>query len=223
VPRRSAPKRRPALSRAAIVAEALRIVDAEGVDAVSMRRVADHFGTGPASLYAHVTNREELLLLVLDEVVGEIDLPVVDPQQWRAQLLQLLTDFHGVLVAHGDIAAMSVGRIPVHPHQLAAVECTISLLLASGMGRQDIALAADLLPLYVVSAAYEQGLKQIEGRHEMAYYQHVHAVWSELPAARFPALASMTDELFSAGDVDDRFRFGLEVLLDGLVSRARVP
>ena len=126
MPGASVKRRRPALSRAAIVAEALRIVDAEGVEAVSMRRVADRFGTGPASLYAHVANREELLLLVADEVAAEVSLPDVDPKRWRVQLLTLLTDLRAVLTSHGDIAAMSIARIPLMPNSLRVADRMIA-------------------------------------------------------------------------------------------------
>ena len=214
-------KRRPALSRAAIVAEALRIVDAEGVGAVSMRRVADRFGTGPASLYAHVANREELLLLVADEVAAEVSLPVVDPKRWRVQLLTLLTELRAVLTSHGDIAALSIGRVPVLPNSLRVADRMIALLLAGGMPPKDAALAADLLPLYVVAVAFEEGIEQVTGRNNDGEYLHeVAAAWAALPADDFPAIVALMPHLFTAGDADDRFRFGLEVLLDGLVARA---
>ena len=221
VPHGSDTTRRPALSRAAIVAEALRIVDAEGVDAVSMRRVADHFGTGPASLYAHVSNREELLLLAADEVAAEVPLPEVNPRRWRVQLLQLLTDIRAAMVRHGDIAAMSIGRIPVHPHTLRIADRMMGLLAAGGMPPKDAALAADLLPLYVVAVAFEEGVEAVTGRRNGEdYHQQVAEVWSQLPPADYPAVTALMPHLFTAGDADERFRFGLEVLLDGLVARA---
>lgn len=221
VPRRSDEKRRPSLSRAAIVAEALRIVDVEGVDAVSMRRVADRFGTGPASLYAHVQNREELLLLAADEVMAEVELPPVDARRWRVQLLQVLTAVRTALTRHGDIAAMSIGRIPLHPHTLRVADHVIALLLAGGMPEKDAALAADLLPLYVVAVAFEEGVEAVAGRKNGdEYHQQVAATWAQLPPAEFPAVTALMPHLFTAGDADERFRFGLEVLLDGLVARA---
>ena len=221
MPSRPDDRTRRALSRAAIVAEALRIVDAEGIDAVSMRRVADRFGTGPASLYAHVRNREELLLLAADEVAAEVELPEVDAKRWRAQLLQLLTDLRAALGRHGDIAAMAIGRIPTHPHTLRVADRMMALLLAGGMPPLDVALAADLLPLYVVSVAFEEGVEAVAGRKNgEEYHQEVAAAWAALPAQEFPAVTALMPHLFTAGDADERFRFGLEVLLDGLVARA---
>jgi len=75
-PRKATAPRR-ALSRQAIVAAALGILRAEGMDAVSMRRVASELGTGPASLYAHVANKDELLELLYDELL--VSIPTVEP------------------------------------------------------------------------------------------------------------------------------------------------
>src|SRR5215475_15592084 len=73
---------RPQLSRDLIVDTAMKLLDADGLDGVSMRRVAEVLGTGPASLYAHVANKDELLDLLLDRVVAEIEVPDPDPQRW---------------------------------------------------------------------------------------------------------------------------------------------
>src|SRR3954463_12596988 len=93
---RDSPWRRPAkperptkvpLSQAQIVQAALRIVKTEGIDGVSMRRIAAEFDTGPSSLYAHVTSKDELLQLMFDEVCGMITVPALDPPRWKEQIL----------------------------------------------------------------------------------------------------------------------------------------
>src|SRR5215475_10267794 len=86
---RRPPATRPQLSRDLIVETAIRLLDADGLDGVSMRRVADELGTGPASLYAHVANKEELLDLVLDRVLAEVELPEPDPARWQEQLREI--------------------------------------------------------------------------------------------------------------------------------------
>src|SRR5438477_2002143 len=87
--RRARPAK-PALSREAIVDAALEIVGKEGIDATSMRRVAQALDTGPASLYVYVANRDELLDLMLDRAVAQVPLPEPDPARWREQLKELL-------------------------------------------------------------------------------------------------------------------------------------
>jgi AcrR family transcriptional regulator len=213
---------RPPLSRDAIVKVALDIISTEGTAAVSMRRVADHFHTGPASLYAHVDSREDLLMLAFDAVAAQVHRPKVDPARWREQLVAMLTESRTKLTSHGDIAVMSIGRIPTYPHSLDLAETMIALLAASGMAEQDIALAADLLPLYLTAVAYEEGLVGLgEANQTEAYFEHIRSVWTSLPPERYPTMVALSPAIFSAGDGDERFRFGLEVLLDGLVGRAK--
>src|SRR5437588_12377503 len=83
---RRSPRQR-TLSRDAIAAAALEIVDREGLDALTMRTVARSMGTGAASLYAHVASKEELLELVVERVIAEVQMPgEPDPERWQEQL-----------------------------------------------------------------------------------------------------------------------------------------
>ena len=66
-----------------------RVIDADGMDGLSMRGVGEELGTGAASLYWHVRNKEQLLQLVFERVVEEIQLPEPDPARWREQLSDL--------------------------------------------------------------------------------------------------------------------------------------
>ena len=99
------PRARVAISQDLIVETAIRVLDAEGLDAVSMRRVAQELETGAASLYAHVANKKELLDLVFDRIVGEIELPAPGPAEtWREQIRELGVTMHATLSAHADVA-----------------------------------------------------------------------------------------------------------------------
>src|SRR5215211_3595236 len=84
-PSRPRPARAP-LSRDAIVHAALRVMDREGSAGLSMRRVAEELGTGPASLYWHVANKDALINLIIDQVASEVPLPEPDPDRWQEQL-----------------------------------------------------------------------------------------------------------------------------------------
>ena len=75
-----------ALSRKHVLRTAIAIADVEGLDAVSMRRLAVELGVGPMSLYRHVANKDELVTQMADEVFGESELPVPGPPGWRAKL-----------------------------------------------------------------------------------------------------------------------------------------
>jgi AcrR family transcriptional regulator len=159
--RRPAPPREPArqpLSRERIVDAALRILDAGGLGAVSMRSVAEALGTGPASLYAHVSGKDELLSLLIERLAGEMHLPEADPERWQEQIKELVREMHAVLLAHRDLARASMGIIPLGEGALRVTERMIELLELGDLPKRVIAYAADLLPLYAVATDYEQSL-----------------------------------------------------------------
>src|ERR1700753_1312105 len=84
-PRRRPPATAP-LTRERIVDAAIKILDRDGLDAVSTRKIAEDLGTGSASLYAHVSSRDELVELMVDRIAGEIEVPAPDPEHWQDQL-----------------------------------------------------------------------------------------------------------------------------------------
>jgi AcrR family transcriptional regulator len=212
---------RPPLSREAIVDAALRIVDREGLDATSMRRVADELGTGPSSLYWHVRNKDELLQLVLDRVAGEVELAPLDPEHWQEQLKLLARELRRVLTAHRDIARVTFGTIPAGPNALRVVEWMHALLREAGLPDRTVAFVGDLCGLYVGAYAFEEslGLGSPTGEdlppHEVLAM--LREYWATLPPAQFPHTLALLDVLFT-GSPDDRFEFGLDVIVRGLAS-----
>ena len=220
-PRKAATPRR-ALSRELIVATALEVLRAEGMDAVSMRRVASELGTGPASLYAHVTGRDELLDLLYDQVVGTIPLFEPDPARWREQVTQLWIDSRDALARAGDIARYSLGRVPMGPNALRIAELTMTVLRAGGVPDQAVAWAVDVVGMFVTAEAVEDAVTARlarEGRDPQEYYDQVHAYFAGIPADRFPVIAALVPQLMN-GTGDERFRFGLELLVGGLAALA---
>ena len=207
------PSRRTALTVEAIVAAAIEVLDEAGVVGLSMRRVADRLGTGAASLYAHVTGKDELLELVFDELVGQVPLPEPDPLIWREQVRQMLRDLRAVLSSHRDAALAGLGRIPTSPKTLAAAETLVATLRAGGLSDRAVALGLDQLTLYVSAEAFEEGLMEEVQR----YYDEVHDFYRRLPADRFPVLASIAADM-TGPDGEERFEFGLDVLIAGLES-----
>src|SRR3954467_6884622 len=112
--RRAIKPQRPAkepLSRDQIVQAALRIVKVEGVDGVSMRRIAAEFDTGPSSLYAHVTSKDELLQLMFEEVCGLVEVPPFDASRWQEQVREIARNGHRALADHYDLARTALGTV----------------------------------------------------------------------------------------------------------------
>ncbi|MEY9967133.1 AcrR family transcriptional regulator [Streptacidiphilus sp. MAP12-16] len=215
------PKRR-TLSREAIVEVALGIVDAEGLEALSMRRIAQELNTGPASLYAHVSNKEQLVELLLDRAYRDLRHPFPDPEQWRTQAKEFLRQWRDNLVAHGDLARAAMqSNIPTTPHALDAAESMLALLRAGGLSDQVAAYGVDLLALYVVSSAYEQSTRtgpNAEPDQSQAYLDGIRGFFASLPGDRYPVLTSMVAAL-TRDSGDERFDFGLDVIIAGLLAR----
>src|SRR5690349_3598043 len=122
---------RPQLSRERIVATAIAVADAEGLAALSMRRIATELGAGAMSLYRHVQDKEELLDLMADEVYAEIALP--SSGSWDDNLRLIARQTRAVMRSHAWFAAVAVTRPPIGPNALAHLDSSLRAL--SGLGR----------------------------------------------------------------------------------------
>jgi AcrR family transcriptional regulator len=228
--RRTVPKRPRAakapLTQDQIVDAGLQIVLAEGVDAVSMRRLAAVFDTGASSLYAHVANKEELLHLMFDRICGEVEILDPDPEHWQEQIKELCRRGHAVMAKYNDIARAALATVPSGPNALRISEAMLGVMLVAGVPPQVAAWSLDRLFLYIVADAYEGSLhrqNQQDGQSTGEYFEDfVHQLtdyYRELPADRFPHIRAQAGTLTS-GSGDERFEFGLAMLVDGLARHA---
>ncbi len=212
------------LSRETIVDAALAVLDGEGLDAMTMRRVARELGTGAASLYAHFASKDELLEQAIDRVIGEVDFPgPPDPARWQQQIKEGVRAMRAMLAAHNDIARGCLARIPLGENALRGSEAMIGVLHAGGLPDQVIAYACDLLPLYATATAYEESLYAREySRPEQVgeFIGQLRAYFAALPRDRFPNVAALAGPLTAGSDGDERFEFGLDVIVRGLASYA---
>jgi AcrR family transcriptional regulator len=220
-PARGAPPRKP-LTQATVVEAGLRVLDAEGLEAISMRRVAQELGTGPASLYQHVSGTDELLELMLDRVAGEVQLPgPPDPDRWAEQLREFATAIWRALTAHDGIAYAAIARIPTGPNALALTEAMLGIMRAGGLPPQVCSWAMDNIYKYVTADAFEGSVHAARGDTAGAEERldEISAYFASLPAERFPNLTSMVEALMT-GASEERFAFGLEMLVRGLQTYA---
>lgn len=217
---RRTPRQR-VLSREAIVDAALAIVDAEGLDALTMRTVAAGLGTGAASLYAYVGSKEELIELLVERVIGEVRFPdQPDPSRWVAQLKDVAREMRRVFAAHGDLARATFGRIPLGENAISGAEWMLALTRAGGLPDQVAAWVVDVLSLYVMGIAYEDSLTAMNATTPddvTRFISELHTYFASLPSERFPNTVALADQL-TAGDSDQRFEFGLDVLVRGLIA-----
>lgn len=215
-------RRRRVLSVDAIIDAAVSVVDAEGFDALTMRRVAQELGTGGASLYAHVENKEGLIELVMDRVFGELEVPwPPDPERWQEQVRDAARRIRAVYARHRDIARGALARIPVGPNALVRSDRLLGLLRASGLSDQVVAYGIDLLALYVTAVAYEDALYEGRGfgpEDFAGFAEELRRYFTALPADRFPNIVALASALTAGANDDERFEFGLEVIVRGLAA-----
>jgi AcrR family transcriptional regulator len=208
------------LSEEAVIDAALAVARAEGLTAVTMRRVAAELDTGPASLYVYVSNRDELLRAMLDRVAAGIPLVKPDPKRWRAQLYDLLDAFREALEEHPGLATVLPGVPIVTDTSLASIENLLGLLVAGGIAPQEAAWACDILMLIVTATAGEADIRRAAGQTiDDDFVERMRSAFAAAPADRYPHVASHAAELVT-GDGADRFRFAIDTFLDGLVARS---
>lgn len=216
VSRRSRPAK-PPLTRAGIVTAAIRILDADGLDGVTMRKLAQALDTAPGSLYVYFANRDELLAVVYDQVLGELTLPdLASPTaDWRTELTDLLMDAIAVLGRHGGIAKVALGAILLGPNALAMAEVIVGLLLRGGVNEQAAAWAVDQLTLYIDAAALEESTYRQRGSDVAETVAAVRATYASLPIERYPHVHRLREALVT-GDGDERARWFIRTLLAGM-------
>jgi AcrR family transcriptional regulator len=212
-------ERRP-LTRDAIVDAALALLDREGIAGLSMRRLAKELDVGAASLYWHVGDKEELLGLLLDRIVGETEVPDPDPANWQEQMKELGRESRRLLQRHRDAAQISMGRVPVGPNSMPVMERNLAILVAAGLPPRVLSLAADMFALYVGGFAFEESMQTPPLGDESASTAQLADYFRSLPPDQFPTLVSLADDL-TAGDADERFEFALDLLVRGLEAMAR--
>ena len=203
-----------------IIEAALAILRSDGLEAVTMRRVAAALDTGPGSLYVYVSGREGLLEGMLDRVIATVELEAPDPSHWRAQLHSLLVRLHAALVTHPGIAAVTLADPPTTESVLLLAENMLGILLAGGLHPQDAAWACDIFMLLAMAAAREEDVRHPLGRgddNRQGQADEIGRTFAALPPDQFPLIAAHAAQMV-AGDGEERFRFAVDVVIDGLIA-----
>lgn len=221
-PRSRSTRDRPAkapLSEAVVVDAGLRILQRDGLDAVTMRRVATELDTGPASLYVYVDGRDGLCRAMLNRVVAAVPLETPDPQRWREQLHALLGGLLAALDAHPGIARASLADVPTGEHALRMIDTLLGTLRAGGIDGRPAAWAAHALLMLVTTSAIETATyREREGaRSEAELLPRIGEALAALPTERFPHLTALSPEL-ARGDTSARVAFTVDTLVDGLLA-----
>jgi AcrR family transcriptional regulator len=214
--------RKPRLSVERIVDVAIKQLREKGYESVTMRSIASELGTGQASLYAHIANRNELDSYVMGRISSMLVVPEPDPQHWDEQLTALAHQMLTLFREHPGTARCTMGNMPTSREALVPVEGLFAILRAGGIADQDASWFGDAMALYIASVAWEEDIWKARARAvnltEEEAWDHIPDVFGSLDPKEFPVLTSMGEAMMT-GDAEQRFAFGINLLITGLKSR----
>jgi AcrR family transcriptional regulator len=206
----------------AIIETAFGIVEREGYGALTMRRVAAVLETGPASLYAHVVNKEDLDDLLIGHLCAGIVLPDPDPATWREQIHNVCTQLRDQYLRYPGISRAALAIVPTNLETLRVSEGMLAILLAGGVAPQVAAWTIDALTLYVNAYCLEISLMARQSTSDTFGWvlsrDELLRRFSALPDT-FPQTRRYAAEL-TAGADHERFDFTINLMLDGLLANA---
>jgi AcrR family transcriptional regulator len=199
------------------VAAALRVMQQDGLERVTMRRLAAELDTGAASLYVYVANTAELHGALLDELLGGLDLPgTARSAKARAVLTDLLCDYTALLVKHPSLARSVLSLWPSGPNYLRLIDSVLGLLLTAGLGERQAAWGVDVLLQHATATAAEQGTRSQSAETDSESHRLVLAI-EEAPAADYPNIDRLRAEIFS-GTGGQRLRWQFAALIEGVAT-----
>lgn len=211
------------LSRTEIVTTAIAIADSEGIDSITMRRIAAGLDSAAMSLYRHVASKEDLLDLMLDAAFGEIQLPDVPSGDWRGDLQNFARETRRVFQRHPWLIPLLTTRPVLGPNYLRWFEFSLAAASRPGLDIATVARMAGVLGGYITAAVgaataeaehnRRTGLSEDDKRRSATPY-----VEQVIATGRYPNFARW----FQAGiqvDEERDFEFGLACLLDGFAAQ----
>ena len=209
-----------------IVAAAIRVADAEGLAALSMRRVAAEIGAAPMSLYRHVADKDDLVVQMMNAVFAQTRLPDPPPGGWRARLELAARTLWAMFRAHPWLAsALSLTRPQVMPNALPFTEWLLTALDGHGLELSTMFTTYLMLINYVrgtaVNLEAEAEAEAATGLDSEEWLQTQEAeFWSTLPPGGYPLFRRLISQEYDFS-LDQIFEFGLQRLLDGLAALVR--
>jgi AcrR family transcriptional regulator len=208
---------RPRLSKRAVTDAALKLADADGLDALTIRKLAQHLGVTPMALYWHFRSKEDLLEGVSEQVWGEIDVHVDPSIPWWAQLQAGLESLLRVLRAHPSAPQLLLEHEKQNDAALRATEATLEILRGAGF---DPVHASEIarstlwtgLMLVMSETGYHPELSEDE-RAEL--HRRSEVFFAMLPAVRYPRLNECAAPMADC-DRDFHYRLGVEMFIAGV-------
>ncbi|HEX9065050.1 MAG TPA: TetR family transcriptional regulator [Streptosporangiaceae bacterium] len=210
------------LSRAAVVDRALALADADGLDALTIRRLATALGVTPMALYWHFRSKEELIEGLSDRIWGEIKTDVDPASPWSGQLRSMLESLIEVLRAHPCASTLLMEKPSLSPSHWAATETTLAILRGAGFDAQHAAeIARSALWTGIILVTSEPGFDPGLPADERAEIQRRKQIeLASLPPGRYPHLVEAAVPLTACDDPEFHYRFGVDLFVAGVQALA---
>lgn len=217
----------PSLSREAIVREAIAMADADGVDALSMRKLGARLNAGAASLYRHVATKDELMELAVDAVAAEIHVPPADSGDWRAAVTEAASSFRATVLRHPWLSSVlgQAGLVYLGPNLMAFNERLAALFTDVGFPEPERSIETVLGYVIGISTTEAAWLLTVarSGETEAEFIARLMPAAQDAAAGHDHLMTAYADIVPATADPvalrDAKFTFGLEVVLDGLALR----
>jgi AcrR family transcriptional regulator len=211
---------KPRLTADRVLDGAVALADEVGVDALTIRRLADALDTRPMTIYHHVPNKEAILDGMVDRVFAEIERPPED-ESWKSAIRRRCLSARQVLARHPWAAPLMESRTNPGPETLAHHDAVLGCLRGGGLSLAMTAHAYALVDSYVYGFALQEANLPATGGAEMA--ELAESIIEPAPDGAYPHLTEFTAEhvLRPGYDFRAEFEFGLDLILDGLEARSR--
>jgi TetR/AcrR family transcriptional regulator, tetracycline repressor protein len=196
------------------VAEARRISERQGIEYLTMRRLAERLGVAPNTLYSHFPSKSSLLDALMDSLLEEVEVPSIDQVEWREGLLALMHATRGFLLSHPDLLPHYLSRPTRGPNAIRLGEETLSLLSRGGLEGEEAADALRILLTYTFGFAAQEAPRRADPEPEQSRATSEEAFKAAHDRPRMRRLARPLSEYPG----DETFDKGLRWLLDGIAA-----
>jgi AcrR family transcriptional regulator len=202
-----------------ITEAALSIATRSGLASLNVRALASHLGVVPSALYKHIRDRDELIDLVVDRVLGAVDVRLSAEDPWQTRTRVLAGRLREALRHHPGVAAVLKGRDPLGPNSDRVADAFARCMLDTGLEPELAAHAWYSVMHYVIGfeATFAADRRNLDRAYDDSELARVHGHFDTLDPGRYPGLVALGRHIW-APVLDERFEAGLQIVIDGVAA-----